>query len=84
MWWSGVASTTSRMMSLGGVARRGLGDGHVMMNMRRVVAPSVVVVASMEDLVMVLASIYTYSGDDFAEDGGGELWSLGTRRYLWI
>jgi hypothetical protein len=57
-WWSDVVSSTLTKSSIGNVARRGLGEGRVMLDTRRVVALSSTVVASIEGLPRVFASIY--------------------------
>jgi hypothetical protein len=44
--WCGVVSTTLATAGLGGVAQRGLGVGRMLMNKRRVVALSGVMVVS--------------------------------------
>jgi hypothetical protein len=59
--------TTAR---LGGVVHRGLGDGRGLMNLRRTVALSDVVVALTASFFKIKKLIC--SKDAFAEDGGGD------------
>jgi hypothetical protein len=70
-------------LSLGDVVQWGLYGRRAMMDSCRAVVPSGVVVASMVGLMRGFTLIY-HPGDGLAERGGGDLWSLRTRRFLWV
>jgi hypothetical protein len=53
------------------------------MDSGRAVASSGAVAASMVGLVRGFTLVF-HSGDGLEEGGGGDLWSLRTRRFLWI
>jgi hypothetical protein len=76
-------SCTLTRSSLGGMAQWGLDCGRAMMDSCRAVAPSGAMVASMAVLVRGFTLI-EHSGDGLAEKGGGDLWSLRTKHFLWI
>ena len=73
-----MASIASTTTGLGGMALRGLGNGHVLIDARRVVALSAVMVASTAiGHVKVSALISREVGT--VEDGSGGFWSVRMR-----
>jgi hypothetical protein len=76
-------SRTSTTSSLGGMVQWGLDGGCAMMDLGRAVASFDAVAASMVGLVRGFTSVF-HSEDGLAEGGGGDLWSLRTRRFLSI
>jgi hypothetical protein len=73
------ASTSSLTARLSRVVQRGLGDGRGLMDLRRMVASSVIVAALMTRLFKINSLIR--SEDGFVEDGGGNFRGvcMGTR-----
>jgi hypothetical protein len=76
-------SSTLTTSSLGGMVQWGLDDGRAMMDLCRAVASSDTVVALMAGLVRGFTSVF-HSRDGLAEGGGGDLWILRIRRFIWI
>jgi hypothetical protein len=76
-------SSSSATSTFGGEEQRGFGVGFGLMDSCRVVGPFDAVVASMARLKSGFTSV-EHLGEGYAESkrGGGDLWSLRTRRFL--